>query len=344
MISASTIRLQVESRLESRIPSALTPAPKMVRPVTPTGIECLDALLQGGLPRGTLTELVGPECSGRTSAVLSSLAQITAAGKVCAWIDVSNALDPGSAAAMGVDLKRLLWVRCHHAEAQAVRSAHRFVLPSKLLEPPAIRKGLHGGGFGAHPRSEGKGISEAVGSMLRAGEAIIPRCSEPIHKPRPRQEPFEPSVVAGNPTEAKPRRAKQYDAMEQALRSTDLLLQTGGFSAIVLDMGGISPEYVSRVELSTWHRYRLAAERTQSIILLLTQYACARSSAELQLRMHPAEPMRTESTVFTGIQPRVEVVRQRFTQTQNKVVPLRRPPQRETTASWQSRTVWSGWR
>lgn len=51
--------------------------------------------------------------------------------------------------------------------------------------------------------------------------------------------------------------------------SADLLLQTGGFSAIVLDMGSLAPEYVARIELSTWHRYRLAAERTQSSILLL---------------------------------------------------------------------------
>lgn len=39
---------------------------------------------------------------------------------------------------------------------------------------------------------------------------------------------------------------------EQALGAQDLLLQGGGFSAIVLDMGGVAPEYVSRVELSIW--------------------------------------------------------------------------------------------
>ena len=60
--------------------------------------------------------------------------------------------------------------------------------------------------------------------------------------------------------------------MEQALRVTDLLLQAGGFGAIVLDMGSLAPEHVTRIPLATWFRYRAAAERTQASVLLLTQY------------------------------------------------------------------------
>ena len=58
--------------------------------------------------------------------------------------------------------------------------------------------------------------------------------------------------------------SKPWARIEQALRVTDLLLQAGGFSAIVLDMAGIAPEHVSRVPLATWFRYRAAAERTQA--------------------------------------------------------------------------------
>ena len=58
---------------------------------------------------------------------------------------------------------------------------------------------------------------------------------------------------------------KPWARIEQALRVTDLLLQAGGFSAIVLDMASIAPEYVSRVPLATWFRYRAAAERTQAV-------------------------------------------------------------------------------
>jgi hypothetical protein len=132
--------------------------------------------------------------------------------------------------------------------------------------------------------------------------------------------------------------------MEQALRATDLLLQGGGFSAIVLDMGGLAPEFVSRVPLATWFRYRTAAERTQSSILLLTQFACAKSSAELVLRLQPAETLCDESTVFTGIKVRVEVARRRFTEAPGNVIPLRKPPQSVNAASWYSRTAWAGHR
>jgi recombination protein RecA len=130
--------------------------------------------------------------------------------------------------------------------------------------------------------------------------------------------------------------------MEQAIRSTDLLLQGGGFSAIVLDMGSLSPEAVSCVPLATWYRYRAAAERTQSSILLLTQHPCAKSSAELMLRLDPASPICDETTVFSGIEPRVEVLRQRFTEVPTNVIPMRKPPARANLASWHIRTHWAG--
>ena len=342
MASASAIRLQVESALSRKIPSALTPAPKMVRPVAATGIGILDELLNGGLPVGAISELVGAECSGRTSVALSFLARITQAGKVCAWIDVSNAFDPVSAAAAGVNLAQLLWVRCGATRTNVKRASHSFTLPQRYLIPPPAKKGLHGGAFGPHPRSEVKGLSEAVGGLL-PHEAIAPRCAEPQRRVTPQQESFGPGTPIVSRT---PHRmslpVKPWSRIEQALRSADLLLQSGGFSAIVLDMGSLEPEIVSRVPLATWYRYRTAAERTQSSILLLTQHACAKSSAELLLRLESAEALRDERTVFTGIRPRVEVARQRFTQTAGNITPLRKPPQTANTASWQSRTSWAG--
>ncbi len=335
MSTAAEIRLQVETALARKIPSALTPQPRMVRPVVETGIEALDDLLQGGLPVGAVSELTGPECSGRTSAALSFLARITEANKVCAWIDISNAFDPASAAAVGVNLKKLLWVRCGVQQTNTVRSGRRFLLPEKYFASAPIKKGLHGGGFGPHPRTEVRGLSEAVGDLF------APRCAEPQHKPRPQKESAEPGSTAVTRAVRSPKRSKQYDAVEQGIRSADLLLQTGGFGAIVLDMGSIAPECVARVELSTWHRYRLAAERTQSSILLLSQYPCTKSSSELQLRLSPAEVSNEETTLFAGMQPQVEVVRQRFTQTESNVIPLRKPPQNVHTACWHNLTTWA---
>jgi recombination protein RecA len=163
MPTAATIRSQVEAALADRIPSALTPPARTIRPVTPTGIRSVDEVLEGGLPVGTLTELVGGECSGRTSLALSFLAELTGSGKVCAWIDVSNSLNPESAAAVDLDLSRLLWVRCGVPAGPLSEPsvANGFVLPEKYLVPPPVKKGLHGGGFGQHPRNEVKGVVRA---------------------------------------------------------------------------------------------------------------------------------------------------------------------------------------
>jgi hypothetical protein len=175
-------------------------------------------------------------------------------------------------------------------------------------------------------------------------EAIAPRCAEPQRRVRQKQETFEAQYRHTSTLGVRsPHPSKPWSRIEQALRSTDLLLQSGGFSAIVLDMGSLAPESASRVPLATWFRYRAAAERMQSSILLLTQYSCAKSSAELLLRLQPAEALCDETTVFTGIKPRIEVARHRFTQTaESDVVPLRKPPQNGNSASWQSRTIWAG--
>lgn len=340
MPSALTIRQQIEAALAHKLPSALTPAPKMIRPVVPTGVAALDDLLHGGLPVGAISELVGPECSGRTSVALSFLAGLTQEGKVCAWVDASNTLDPLSVAAAGVDLTQLLWVRCGGSQNVRCTDAS-FSLPAKYLVPAPVKKGLHGGGFGPHPRSEAKGLSEAVDGLLRP-ETIAPRCAEPQRRVRSIQEHCEPVEIVSTTKEVPPYRHKPLQLMDRALRASDLLLQAGGFSAVVLDMGGIAPEFVLRVPLATWFRYRAAAEKTQSSILLLTQYACTKSSGELLLRFHTGETLRDEPTVFTGIEHCVEIVRKRFMQTPSNVVPMRKPPQSVNAVSWQSRTSWAG--
>jgi hypothetical protein len=347
MSSAAILRRQIEAALASRIPSALTPAPRIIRPIAPTGVRQLDALLDGGLPLGAITEMAGPECSGRTSVALSFIAQMTQAAKVCAWVDVSNALQPESAAAAGVDLSRLLWVRCGiRKEAAAPQPARdSFVLPEKYFVPPPVKKGLHGGGFGPHPRDEGKGLSDAVSGLLRP-ETFAPRCAEPQRRMRPEKYLLDSKPDLQQPENTQSRRpafsARPWSRMEQALRVTDLLLQAGGFSAIVLDMAGITPEHASRVPLATWFRYRAAAERTQASILLLTQHPSAKSSGELLLRFQPGGAWCDETTVFTGIEHRVEVARRRFAQASGNVVPLRKPPQSANIASWCSRSAWAG--
>src|SRR2546429_2066483 len=77
-----------------------------------SGIAELDSVLGGGFPRGSLVELCGPASSGRTSLAFSLLAQATERQEACAFVDVSDSLDPISLAVAGVELPRLLWIRC----------------------------------------------------------------------------------------------------------------------------------------------------------------------------------------------------------------------------------------
>ena len=345
MASAAAIRLQIEAALAHRIPSALTPRPRIIRPVAPTGITALDELLQGGLPLGAISEMTGPESSGRSVVALSFVGGLTRAGSVCAWVDVSDAFDPESAAAARVDLSRLLWVRCAVFAERARPSADlKFALPKKYLVPAPAKKGLHGGGCGGHPRNEVRGLADAVSGLLQP-EAIAPRCAEPQPRVRAERESFGPQQARAPQANVRMRPgkpwARPWTRIEQALRVTDLLLQAGGFSTIVLDMAGIAAEHVSRVPMATWFRYRAAAERTQASVLLLTQHPCAKSSGELLLRFQPGGARLDEATVFSGIEHRVEIERQRFA-TQANVVPLRKPPQSVNVAHWSSRTTWAG--
>jgi|SRR5579859_946289 len=84
-----------------------------VRPdleLLPSGTPAFDTVI-GGIPRGAVTDVFGPASSGRTSLLLALMAQATAREEFCALVDAVDAFDPASAAAAGVALDRLLWIR-----------------------------------------------------------------------------------------------------------------------------------------------------------------------------------------------------------------------------------------
>jgi recombination protein RecA len=182
----SALRAQVEQALAGRVASPFTYRDRSVFPTAPAGIPEIDSLT-GGLPRGALTEIFGPACSGLTTFLFSALAARTAQHEACALIDGSDSFEPASAAAAGVDLKNLLWVRCQN--------------------------------------------------------------------------------------------------IEQALRATDLLLQSGGFGFIAVDLSDISPKLVRHVPLDTWFRFRRAVEDTPAILLLLSRESNAKTCASLVLHL-----------------------------------------------------------
>ena len=90
-------------------PGALGPPPERLAPIRAAAD--LDAALGGGFRRGHLSEITGAASSGRTTIVVQALAAAAARGEAVALVDACDTFDPVSAAARGVDLARLLWVR-----------------------------------------------------------------------------------------------------------------------------------------------------------------------------------------------------------------------------------------
>lgn len=254
MSSSAAIRLQVETSLAKRVPAALTFKIKHAPELFSTGIADVDTILGGGIPRGSISEVVGAISTGKTSFALATIAAITQSGAACAWVDVGDALSPDSAAAANIILKRLLWLRMSAERRQRV-----------------------------------------------------------MDKPWSRQ--------------------------EQALKATDLLLQAGGFAAIVLDMSDVLPQFVTRIPLSTWYRYRLAAEQARTALVLLTQTPCANSCAALALRCEPAQipsfSRDGETALFEG--QRYALVRER-NRNEGSSFQQKKPCRR---AEWIAETLWS---
>ncbi len=306
MPSTAALREQIESVLALRIPAALSVPPRSAPELLPTGIAEVDALLEGGLPLGGVTEVIGGASSGRSTLVLSVLAGITRQGASAAYVDVSDALDPLSAAAMGIDLGRLLWVRAGGSGNEMPESlAVADKLPGEVRtrSKEDVKYGLGG----SHPRMEMRGMEHAVeklfqpkGSPENAEIFLVdytPRCSESLRGRRitrsQKNTAAEKSVDPGlRPSPKFPRHAtakEVWDRLDQGLRATDLLLNTGGLRAIVVDMGDVGPEQARRVPLASWYRFRLQAEKSQALLLLITQTACASSCASVVLRCLEAD-------------------------------------------------------
>ena len=117
----------LQSVLDGRFAEFLRFREKPAQEPLPSGFDGI------ALPRGAVSEIHGPQSSGRTTLLLSALAQATQREEICALVDVDDTFDPASAAAAGVALERLLWIRCGG-------NAERALKVTDLV--------VQGGGFG----------------------------------------------------------------------------------------------------------------------------------------------------------------------------------------------------
>ena len=184
---AAISKPEIELALAKRFGTSSHPGGKVSFETLTTGIAEIDAL-SNGVPRGAVTEITGGASSGRTSVLLSVLAQATWSDEVCVLIDIGDRFDPVSAAHAGIALDRLLWIRC-----------------------------------------------------------------------------------ANN--------------LERAFKATDLVLQSGGFGLVMLDMADVAAPHAHRIVSSWWYRFRRAIEHTPTALVVVSQTACVRSCASLSLEL-----------------------------------------------------------
>jgi len=107
----------------------------------PSGVEALDRLLGGGLPRGELVEVTGRGSCGRLATLLEALRAVTAGGEPAALVDLGPCFDPQGAEELGVVLERLLWLRPRRlpealSAAETAAAAGFPLVAVELGQPP----------------------------------------------------------------------------------------------------------------------------------------------------------------------------------------------------------------
>jgi len=152
--------------------------------VVPTGSLAVDlALGIGGIPRGRITEIYGPESSGKTTLCLHVIAEAQARGGICAFVDMEHALDPVYAERIGVDVSNLYIAQPDTAE-QALEITEALVRSGALdvvvldsvaaLVPKSEIEGEMGDSFvGLQARLMSQALRKLVGAIKNTDTAMI---------------------------------------------------------------------------------------------------------------------------------------------------------------------------
>jgi hypothetical protein len=198
----------------------------------PTGLPSLDAQLRGGVPRGQVSEIVGPRSSGRTSVLRALMATATRQGELVALIDTLDRFDPASAVAAGVDLARLLWVRGQ--------------------DVPLTQLALAPGWEPSRPRSG------------RTRDSVVAR------------------------------------ALDRAIKAVNLVLQSGGFGLVALDIADVPLDALRELPFNTWMRLQRVVDASDTACVLVGDVPSARSAKGVSIRL---QPQRTRRATVRSARP-----------------------------------------
>lgn len=195
-MSSPALKAQLEDLLKAHRLQREAPPLRGERRLAPlpTGLSSLDELLDGGWPRGQVSEAWGAASSGRTGLALAAAAALTGQGALAAWVDPADRWSPASAAEAGADLARLLWLR----------------------------------------------------------------------GPRP-------------------------GGLPRALAATDVLLGSGLFDLVVLDLAGFPRSDLARLPHTTWHRLQRTVAPLPVVLLILADAHLAHGPGGVSLALSPAE-------------------------------------------------------
>ncbi|MGY6529073.1 MAG: recombinase RecA [Cyanobacterium sp.] len=174
---------QIERNFGKGAIMRLGDASKMKVETISSGALTLDLALGGGLPKGRIIEIYGPESSGKTTLALHAIAEVQKAGGVAAFVDAEHALDPNYSSALGVDIDNLLVAQPDNGESaleivdQLVRSAavDLVVIDSvAALVPRAEIEGEMGDlQVGLQARLMSKALRKIAGNIGKSGSTVI---------------------------------------------------------------------------------------------------------------------------------------------------------------------------
>ncbi|AFZ12596.1 Protein recA [Crinalium epipsammum PCC 9333] len=174
---------QIEKSFGKGAIMRLGDATRMRVETIPTGAMTLDLALGGGLPKGRIIEIYGPESSGKTTLALHAIAEVQKAGGVAAFVDAEHALDPAYSAALGVDIGNLLVSQPDTGEAgleivdQLVRSAAVDIVVIDSVAALTPRAEIEGDMGDTHVGLQARLMSQALrkvaGNIGKSGCTVI---------------------------------------------------------------------------------------------------------------------------------------------------------------------------
>ena len=172
---------------------------------------------------------------------------------------------------------------------------------------------------GGHQRCFQSSLGCGCGSEFRKNALGAVREFE--QKPGSPQRHPSALLRAGSDTEKK--NGKIENPVEQALRVTDLLLQSGGFGLVIIDLGDTPLKMAHRIPLTSWFRFQRVVEHTATVLFVVSQVPCARTCASLLLKVSgtklsalscqlSAETSPAHAQLLNGLQVHGELLRSRL--------------------------------